>query len=90
MARARNHHAIPGDTHTTGAANTTLTHDTTRSNACTTYTSSSTSRPHHLLHTHPDGATETDHRPEHKPLTTHTQTHANHHKHQQRSRRREP
>ena len=89
-ARARNHHAIPGDTHTTGAANTTLTHDTTRSNTYATYTNSSTSRPHHLLHTPPDRATETDHRPERKPRTTHTQTHANHHQHQQRPRRREP
>ena len=89
-ARARNHHAIPGDTHTTGVANTTLTHDTTRSNTYATYTNSSTSRPHHLLHTPPDRATETDHRPERKPRTTHTQTHANHHQHRQRLRRREP
>ena len=57
------HHAIPSGTHTTGATNTTLTHDTTRSIACTTYTNSITSTPHHLLHTLPDRATETGHRP---------------------------
>ena len=49
------------------STNTTLTHDTTRGIACTTYTNSIASSPHHLLHTLPDRATETSHRP---PLNT--------------------